>query len=79
MRRLRVLLWLNLLRMRRNALATMAGSLTDALWALAVLAGALVSGTPAREVFWALIAWILVVNVTWMLGGWLDYLASLGL
>jgi len=78
-RKLRVLLWLNLLRMRRNALATIAGSLTDALWALAVLAGALVSGAPAREVFWALIAWILVVNVTWMLGGWLDYLASLGL
>ncbi len=81
MRRLKALLWLHALRTRRYFLSIASGALTDALWMAIFLFGAYSSRglEYAREVYWALVAWAIIANAGWMIGGWIDYLSGLGL
>ncbi|QOJ79202.1 hypothetical protein IG193_01700 [Infirmifilum lucidum] len=81
MRRLKALFWLHALRTRRYFLSTASGALTDALWMSIFLFGAYSSRglEYAREVYWALVAWAIIANAGWMIGGWIDYLSELGL
>jgi len=79
-RGVRAILWLHALRSRRYALTLLSNALTDALWALIPLLGAVLAGNPslAWEVYWALVAWMLIANSAWLVGGWLEYANFLG-
>jgi len=81
MRVVKALLWLHALRTRRYLLSLASGALTDALWMSIFLVGALASRGPgyAREVYWALVAWAVIANASWMIGGWVAHLSELGL
>lgn len=81
MRKLKALFWLHLLRTRRYLVSILSGSFTDALWMAIFLFGAFSSRDIlyAKEAYWALVAWAIIANAGWMIGGWIDYLSELGL
>ncbi|ABL78536.1 hypothetical protein [Thermofilum pendens] len=81
MGRRKAVLWLHLMRSKRYALSLVSGSLTDALWMIILLAGFILAGKApeASSNYWGLVAWTILSNATWMIGGWVDYLVLLGL
>ncbi|MEM1516180.1 MAG: hypothetical protein QXW88_01530 [Thermofilum sp.] len=78
--RLRAVLWLHSLRLRKYVLSLFSNALTDALWALIPIVGALAVGrqSSVAEIFWAMVAWMVIANSAWLIGGWLEYAALLG-
>lgn len=80
MSRLRGILWLHLTRIKRYALSLFSNAITDALWALIPLAGTLMlrGESLAAEIFWAVVAWMIIANSAWLIGGWVEYAAFLG-
>lgn len=61
-------------------LSLISNALTDALWALIPILGALAAGRPgdAAEIFWAMVAWMMIANSAWLIGSWVEYAAMLG-